>query len=248
MAIAKTSVEQIFNDFIVKSGGRLVSSLVGGSSPPPNADYYFSQEEIIGELKCLQVNSFGSNYQIKLQKLFDEWMERRLFVVYGTRQVDIRDLQPERQREWMRLIEAPLQKNILGQADRQIKETKMLLNSPNSRGVLFLSSDGNSSMQPHTLMCFIDRILRKKKEDGSRQYSNIDAVVYFSLSMPGRHPNIPLPIQFWTGFGRDLEDLRIREFVDKLEVLWFEFQRSVLGLRIFRATEKSILLPDIKIS
>jgi hypothetical protein len=234
----KTAVERLFGEFIVNSGGQIVSSsLFDQSSLPPNADYYFRNSEIIGELKCLQIDSFGLNYQIKLQQLFDQWSRRRLLVVYGRTQVDIRGVPFECQREWMKLIEAPLQTNVLAKADRQIKQTKVLLEAPDSKGILFLTSDGNISLQPHSVLFFFDRLLKKKKEDGSRQYSNIDAVVYFSCSFPGYHPKVSLPIQFWTGFQRDPADQRVREFIDHLESLWFEFQRSVMGRRIRRIEE-----------
>jgi len=67
MAEMKITVEQLFSNFIVKSGGQLVSSLVAGSQLPPNADYYFRDREIIGELKCLQVDSFDDNYRMNSQ-------------------------------------------------------------------------------------------------------------------------------------------------------------------------------------
>ena len=247
MATAKT-VEQLFGEFIVKSGGQLVSSVISGSSLPPNADYYFRDTEIIGELKCLQIDSFGLNYQVKLQKLFDHWMARRLLMVYGTTQVNIRNIPPICQKEWLNLIERPLQKNVLACANQQIKETKTLLNLPNSRGVLFLSSDGNSSLQPYDVLFFIDRLLKKKKEDGSLQYSSIDGIVYFSWSMPGHHPHIPKPIQFWIGFPRDIKDVITGKFINSLEELWYEFQCNLMGQRIPRVIEKGALLQDIKIS
>jgi hypothetical protein len=248
MTIAKTAVEQFFGEFILKSKGQLVSSLVSGSNLPPNADYYFPDSAIIGELKCLQIDSFGPNYQVNLQKLVDGWMERRLLLVYGRTQIDIRNVPPTCQKEWMNLVETPLQKNVLASANRQIKETKKLLASPNSKGILFLSSDGNRSLQPYDVMFFLDRILKKKKEDSSLQYSNIDGMVYFSWTMPGRLPNIPRPIQFWMGFPRDPNDTKVKEFMDHLENLWYEFQCDVMGHRIPRMIEKSNLLQDIKIS
>ena len=104
MAAANTKVEEVFNDFVLKIGGQLVASLLTGNNPPPNADYYFRDSGIIGELKCLQVDSFSANYAIKVQRIFDNWIQRRLLVVYGRVQVSLSQLNPICQKEWMDLI------------------------------------------------------------------------------------------------------------------------------------------------
>jgi len=246
MAIARTAVEQFFGDFVVKSGGQLVSSIISGSTLPPNADYYFRDSAIIGELKCLQIDSFGLNYQVKLQELVDSWMERRLYVLYGRTQIDIRQVPPICQREWMDLIGAPLQRNLLAPANRQIRETKKLLNLPNLKGILFLSSDGNNSLQPYDVMYFVSRTLNKTRQDGSRQYSNIDGIVYFSLSMLSRLPDIPVPIQFWTGGSRDSNDMETREFIDRLEELWYKFQCQTIGQPMPRIETTKDTLRNLK--
>jgi hypothetical protein len=145
------------------------------------------------------------------------------------------------------LIGIPLQGRIVKQANRQIKKTKQLLDAEQAKGILFISSDGNSSL-PYDVMFFLDRILKKKKDDGSPQYSNIEGVVYFSWSMLGHHPNIPLPVQFWMGFPRDSNDVKLREFIDHLEILWYEFQCTLTGQRIPRLVQTGSNLRDIKIS
>jgi len=63
----------------------------------------------------------------------------------------------------MDLIGIPLQGRIVKQANRQIKKTKQLLDAEQAKGILFISSDGNSSLQPYDVMFFLDRILKKKK-------------------------------------------------------------------------------------
>lgn len=242
------TVEQLFNNFVLKCGGQLVASLLTGNTPRPNADYYFGGSGIIGELKCLQVDSFDTNYATKVQMLFDDWMRRRLLMVYGRVQVSLSQLNPICQKEWMDLIGNSLQKRFVEHANRQIKETKRTLNAGAAKGILFISSDGNRSLQPYDLMFFLDRTLKKKKKDGSLLYSNIDGIVYFSWTMPGHHSNIPLPIQFWIGVPRDPSDIKIKEFMDHLEGLWFEFLRTVTRQPIPRLVQGSIKLQDINIS
>jgi hypothetical protein len=248
MPPTEMSVEQLFNRFVLESEGQLVSSIVTTSNLPPNADYYFQESAVIGELKCLQQDSFDEVYKTKMQKLADDWMKRRLLVVFGTAQISLKHLHPICQMEWMDLIGIPLQNTLIKYANRQIRETKKLLNVPEARGILFISSDGNSSLQPYELMYFLDRVLKKKKEDGIRQYSNIDGFVYFSWSMPGRVPNIPMPIQFWIGGARDPNDTKTQEFIDKLERRWYEFQCKATGQNVPRLVQKSNFLKEIKIS
>jgi hypothetical protein len=165
MGGVNTKVEQLFNDFILGSGGQLVSSLVTKDHPLPNADYYFHDHGIVGELKCLQQHSFNATYAMKLQKLVDSWMQRRLFMAYGRVQIDLQRLNPICQREWMNLIGDSLQKRFVEHANRQIRETKGCLVLQMQKGILFISSDGNSSLQPYDLMFFLDRTLKKKKND-----------------------------------------------------------------------------------
>jgi hypothetical protein len=78
-------------------------------------------------------------------------------------------------------------------------------------------------------------------------YSNIDGVVYFSLSMPGYHPDIPVPIQFWLGVPRDPNDRKVREFMDSLETSWFDFLRALTRQTIPRLAQGGVKLQDIKI-
>ncbi len=173
------TVEDIFRRFVQEFGGELISNLLPPGNPPSNADFLFRRQRVIAELKCLENNSFGSNYPEKMKALADDWMRRRLLMVYGTTRIEIRKLHPECQREWLNLIAEPIQRNIVKKADEQIRETKKWLDMPDAKGLLLIASDGNLVMQPYDVAFFLTRVFRKKTGDGRDQYSNIDAFSTF---------------------------------------------------------------------
>jgi len=249
VAKADTRVEQLFNSFVLKSGGELVSSLLAKDPQrPPNADYYFRDRNIIGELKCLQVDSLGSSYAAKLQALVDDWMRRDLLRVYGRASISLPQLHPICQREWMSLLERSMQNRFVDHANKQIKGTKRILNAHEAKGLLFVTSDGNTSLQPYDVLYFLDRTLKKKKPDGSPLYSNIRGVVYFTLSSPGYHQAVSMPILFWLGIPCDPNDNEMKTFMNYLETHWFSFIREVKGQAVLRMIDQRIRLQDIKIS
>jgi hypothetical protein len=163
-------------------------------------------------------------------------------------QLNLSQLNPICQTEWMSLIERSLQDRFVDHANKQIKETKKLLNTSEAKGVIFITSDGNNSLQPYDIIFFLKRTLEKKKKDRSPLYSNIHGIVYFSWSTPGYHRDIPAPILFWIGVPRDSSDSRVKEFMDRLESHWFKFIRAFTGQEIPRLEQNGINLQDIKIS
>src|SRR5208282_650227 len=100
----RIAVEEAFRRFVRESGGELVSDLLPSGNTPSNADFLFRDRGVVAELKCLENNSFGENYTQKMQALAEDWMSRRLIIVFGTAQIQLQKLNPICQREWLNLI------------------------------------------------------------------------------------------------------------------------------------------------
>jgi len=155
-------IEKTFDEFVKQSGGELVRDLITNVNPKKNADYLFGGPLVVAELKCLEKETFTEAYAKKIQKLADGWMRRGLILAYGRVQLQLRKLPLPCQEEWLRLLELPLQNNVVARANRQIKATIETLGLQNARGLLLLVSDGNYSLEPHALVTLIGRILNKK--------------------------------------------------------------------------------------
>ena len=173
-------LEAFFNSFVRAIGGERVETLINLKNPPPNADYIFQNQNVIVELKTLETETFGENHRQKTAELFADWHRRGLLMIFGTARIDMARLPPVCQQEWLNLLGRPVQKNVLGAANTQIRETKQLLNVPDAKGVLLVASDGNLDLTPHTIHYLLSRLLMKKHPDGSQQYSQIDGIAYFS--------------------------------------------------------------------
>ena len=125
----------------------------------------------------------------------------------------------------------PVQDHVVATANRQLAETKKLLRAPKAKGILWLASDDNLDLQPHDVWFLLSAILRKNKSDGTKQYSNIDAVIYFHPRVPATMTGVPGPVFFWFGEPRDAES-PLREFIDALRTSWISYFAAATGLNV----------------
>lgn len=242
----KRPVEPVFDEFVRAFGGERVSNLISQKNPASNADYFFRKQNILAELKCLTKDSFGPEYHRKMEKLTDDWMRRRLLFVIGTVNLDIRKLPPRCRDEWLKVIEEPLKTKVIVKANEQIRTTKETLDVPEAKGLLFLASDGNHSLQPYDILYFVNRAFRKKKPDGDLQFSSLHGICYFSLNMPVKLPGVEAPAIFWCGGPRNASDLEMRTFCDELERSWYEHQCKSAGINIPRLEAPGSILKKLK--
>ena len=70
----------------------------------------------------------------KLTLRMNDWARKGLMPkVYGRAQIDLQKLPKRCQDEWLELYEAPIQKHVLSDANKQIREAKDLSCSPRRR-------------------------------------------------------------------------------------------------------------------
>lgn len=225
------SVEEHFNKFVEEYGGHLVSRLLPPTYSGENADYYFESPPLIAELKSLEQNTFGEHYPERMQNLVERWVNRGLVNVDRSSRLNLRDVPETCQNEWMDLLQAPLQRNVVKKANRQIKATKDALKKPAAKGLLLVASEGNFSLEPYALAYLLSRIIKKRKGDGTRQFSSIHWIVYFSASMSIRIPEIGEDISYWIAGPRGDEDENrvLENFLDHLRSGWLRYESKNPG-------------------
>jgi hypothetical protein len=98
----------------------------------------------------------------KLLTLLQEWSRRGLIRVYGRAQIALRSLPKQCQDEWMQIYEAPIQKHIFSDANKQIREAKQCLRIPDAKGVVLIANEGHIFPSTADLLTYVARILKKK--------------------------------------------------------------------------------------
>jgi hypothetical protein len=158
-----------------------------------NADYWFPEDHVVAELKCLTEDlSTSQEFGRSISTLYSSWVRRGLVppLAKARTKINLRDLPPRCAREFLEPIKQKLQASTIKKANRQIKETKLHLGAPQAKGMLLLVNDGNYMLPPSVMSHLLGRMLKG-------QYSSIHSVVYFSVNMQSTAPNMPMAGQFW---------------------------------------------------
>lgn len=236
-----TPLQDIIDPFVTACGGELVASLLKPTKagPPRQADYLFRARQLIAELKALEVDTFGEPFRQKMAQLFRDWHQKGLIRVYGTTKVELQRLPAICQQECLDMMAGPLQ-DIVKKANRQIGSTKGLLGMPSAKGLLWVASDGNEDLQPRDVWFFLTRILKKKTQDGSPQYSNVNGVAYFNPRMPVQVPGTTTPGLVWFGGSRDQGDADLNGFLEGLGEAWIRYNERY---RLFGPIARSTAQP-----
>jgi len=157
-----------------------------------NADYWFPDYDVIGELKCLSEDlSSSRSFNDRVSRLYASWIERGLVPPrYGRVSVSLRDIPVECAREFLHLLKRRFEVNVLKKANAQIKGIKKHLGRPDAKGLLFLVNDGNYLLPPGMVAHLLARATRG-------QHRSINSVIYFSASVLAAVPGISNPALFW---------------------------------------------------
>lgn len=219
LAVA-SQFELVFNRFVESIGGEVVPE-----SAAESADFVFRSERIVAELKTLERDPREEHVR-KLAALAAGWHRRRQVPVYGTTVIDLRRTHPVAQREWLDLLEAPIE-GIIRKANRQIRSTKDHEHLKDAKGLLLIVNDGNLlHTAPIVFMTLVARVLQKRSADGERKFRNIRGVVYFSYRVPAAgESNL-----FWIpGILEPAADADLGAFQDRLQREWFAYLARITG-------------------
>jgi hypothetical protein len=217
------SFEEVFRDFIRNFGGRVVPE-----GDEESADFFLPQDDIVAELKILQLDA-RLEHDNKLHGLVDDWTRRGLIVVFGRTVISLQKLNPICQREWLHILQPPVER-VIRKANRQIRSTKQSLNCPSAKGLLLIANDGNLLYtNPTDYMILVSLALAKKTTTGERQYPHIFCVVYFSYRIASRDEGMP----FWiSGDVEPKGSSSMHAILERLRLGWLSYIERSTGIQV----------------
>jgi len=130
-------LENDVEKFVQSVGGEAIPE----SNETPCADFLFREQNIVAELKTLEKEA-RQEHDRKLQARVNDWMQRRVLVVYGRPTIELQNVPPICQREWLSILQRPVEK-IIRDANKQIRSTKKSLQLASAKGLLLIANQGN---------------------------------------------------------------------------------------------------------
>ena len=222
-------IEDAFADFVKTTGGEIVSDIVGSSPNFANADYLFREHGVVAELKCLQKDVLeDQGYKQDVDDLFDYWVTRGFIPDPGLGLFRIRvdKLPVQCQRDFFQLIRKPIQ-GAIKKANTQIRETKVHLNLPDTKGLLLFANDGCWSLESDAMVHLIDTSL-------GHRFSSINSVIYLTVNMPARLPGVDRDMLVWLRCVRKGIEPVSRAFHQQLASGWITFHARIIGEEVLQ--------------
>jgi hypothetical protein len=179
---------------------------------------------VIIELKILKTDFWESN-AVKLKAAQNEFLKKAKItggMILGTDRTYPRELFVA---QFMVLRDA-LQK-ITKKANKQIKNSKTLLNSPDAKGVVMFLIDGFYSVSPYL-------IIELLHEPVSRQFSAVDAIISFNLRRKVILDAGDGPYEYFISEPRYKPNPpeSLSNFINLFSGLWFEYLQFLAGKRL----------------
>jgi hypothetical protein len=203
-------------------GGVLVRELIPDAPlMEPNADYYFSSDDVIAELKCLQKDPAD---QELLNKRFLSVCEGLGYSAEQALQIAFRQIPLPRD-----VAQGVIGKSLnhirkaLRKANRQLSATKRQLGCAKALGLVVISNENNIALSPAQLIHFMFSELRATMKD-----SHIHGVIYTTANLYHPIGEDGVARSLWLpGYRR--ANTRLTNFVDDLGTAWHKFREELDG-------------------
>src|SRR5260370_19054781 len=243
-----TDFELIFRDFVVDFGGEVLPEASDGLT----ADYLFRTKEIIAELKTMTQDQ-TERMNEKLSPLVVEWIRKNQGRPKGITEgnkffVEIKDMPPEIQGAWMKLLKASVE-DLIKQANRQIGDTKRRLSMPSAKGLILIANPGNPyHTNPEDYRLLMVEVLRKRTQSGGLRFDNIHGGVYFSLAdVKSRKEQM----YFWANLQMkrtpDEDVAPLAQFQQRLQQAWYKWieKKKQIKVRPHYRNDERIVHPKL---
>ncbi|MES2672174.1 MAG: hypothetical protein V4673_17390 [Pseudomonadota bacterium] len=218
-------VEKELSIAIKAMGGMRVDEMIGKNSTHKNADFIFNENLVVAELKSLEKDQISDESFInKVSKIYERELASKATspLIYGRQRITTDGFSDEFRRKIADLYRFPIARRIRD-ADRQISETKIRLGLNNQwNGVLILVNDGNTALDPRHIIWSLAETIK-----GSN-FSSIQHVIFFTVNMLTKHPEINIPLNFWYSAGANGNRLQ-KKFEEDLRLCWFSHLSSIFG-------------------
>jgi len=221
------NVEETMNQFVQYLEGALITDIVKDISGL-NADYYFDRQDVIAELKCFKKDLFSNeDDKDRLSELIEVWIKKDFLkhdelpeILIGKKSLP-KECSDELIKAAAKTIERAIHKAI-----KQIKHTRILLNKPNSKGLIFLVNDGNYFLSHSHFIGLTASII-------SRKFSKepFDAFIYLTINQVAAFSENDLDRQIWVPCYITDDTDNLGDFIDESGNKFFqEFMPSVTGI------------------
>jgi hypothetical protein len=211
-------------DVCVKAVGGTLLDDMHGSNDPTKADYWFPEENVIGELKCLSNNYFDDhNFTEWLNNQYREWVRRNLAKPIVRRAVvNLAQLPPVCAHEVASFLRKRLD-GSLSKANSQIKNSRKELRVPSALGLLILVNDGNTALPPGMIQNIVARTLPNK-------FSSINSIIHFTANMPSSLSRVEKDLFVWCVWNVQKVRPAVPEvLLDRLRDTWFRHFATIVG-------------------
>ena len=215
--VNKNKFRHFFERFVTDFGGEVLAEV----HSVPYADFLFRGNRIVSELKTLEEDK-SLDHARKLQALAWNWLRRGLVMAFGRFRISLPHLPQPCQREWLDILERPVEK-LIRDANRQIRSTKAHLKLEGHKGLLLIANDGNFlHTDPTNYMILVSRVLKKRK-DGKPRFPHIDGVCYFSYRVGTKDEGM----LFWVSGIVAESDPMMSAFQKKMSSGWCAYLSKV---------------------
>jgi hypothetical protein len=186
----------------------------------PNADYYFSNDKVIAELKCLHTDPSNQN---DLNRRLLSVCKRLGYSAEQALQIGLREIALP-QDVAQGVIEKSLGhiRKALRKADHQIAATKQRLGRADAAGLVIIANENNTVLSPNQLIQFMSRELRTTIDR-----SNIDGVIFMTVNLYYPIGGDGAARALWIPGYRHKGTNRLTDFVDRLGAAWNKFRETL---------------------
>lgn len=145
----RIDVEQAFADCVEEMGGQVLDRTLSDAEKRfSNADYFFPQDNVVADLKCLREDIMSKpEFARQASEMHARWVAEGRVAPPRTSRVVLnpRELPDECAREFVELFKKRLEFSTIKKANKQLRETKKRLGAADAEGLLLLANDGNVS-------------------------------------------------------------------------------------------------------
>lgn len=220
-------VQEAFTGCVKNAGGLALDEVLRqpGFS---NADFWFPQDNVVAELKCLSEDYWSrDDFSKSVARMYHSWVLKGWAPAPTSDRTfaNLQDLPKQCSDELTAPLKKKLEDGTVKKANRQIRETKEHFGATDAKGLLLLVNDGNFALPPSMVRHLLARILNDK-------YSSINNVIHFSVNETVGVPGAETTARFWLqwGFGRSPIS---KEFVEALRNSWFSHLSALTGERVY---------------
>ena len=225
----------------LRSIGASVSDDLKSPNKPSNADYWFSADNVVVELKCMSDDYFADGtFMDWLSRAYQGWVVRGLAPRFYTRtaKINLANLPPQCYREVLGFVKKRVERSFKS-ASKQIQATKIAQGMENATGLLLLVNDGNYGVVPAMLESIAARSLSK--------FSGINTVIYFSINMPMNSPLVDMDVLPWCVWSKSsIRPPVSSEFLDRVMIAWNRHHESLIDETISLVTGPDDALLDME--